>query len=300
MKKMLVISVFVAACALTGCYLPGPCLQGYGPVETEVRDIDGFYGVVNTGDFEVRVTQADSFGVLVEAQENLMSIIETYVSDGELKIKTRNGTCFKSGAPVVVYVTLPLLEGLRNTGSGQLIADRADGNSFECTNSGSGLVIIDSVYAITAYARNSGSGEIYMEGTIVDEMDISQTGSGNIDAGDIYGANELDVEQTSSGRIFAHLIDGDQVKARLTGSGRVELVGDAVDAEYRLTASGKIDALELAAADVSATNSGSGKIFLNATDYLDATITGSGDIIYFGNPVISVRITGSGDLRPYN
>ena len=88
--------------------------------------------------------------------------------------------------------------------------------------------------------------------------------------------------------------------AEQTGSGRIELSGDARDAEYKLTSSGKIDALELVAEYVTAKNSGSGKVFLYATGTLDATVTGSGNIYYLGDPVISSRITGSGDVIYYN
>jgi hypothetical protein len=300
-KVWLIISVIsvISVSMLTGCFYTGPCLQGYGPVITEIREVDGFTQVVNTGSFEVRVSHADSFYVEVSAQENLMSIIETYVSGDALKIRTRNGTCFNSNAPVVVSVTLPVLEGIRNTGSGELLADVADVNYFECTNTGSGLVVMDSVFAIESFVENTGSGKIYLEGSYVSEMRVRQTGSGYVEVGDVFDSNQFEVEHSSSGRVYAALFNADVVEAKLTGSGRIEMMGDAVDASYRLTSSGKIDALDLVAANVVASTSGSGKIFLHATDNLDVTITGSGDVIYLGNPVISVKITGSGDLNPY-
>ena len=61
----------------------------------------------------------------------------------------------------------------------------------------------------------------------------------------------------------------------------------------------KIDALDMMVSDVTATNTGSGNIYLWATDLLDATVTGSGSIIYRGNPEISIRDTGSGGVRSY-
>ena len=85
----------------------------------------------------------------------------------------------------------------------------------------------------------------------------------------------------------------------MTGSGHVDLSGDAYAADYTLNSSGKIDALELVAAEVVATNTGSGRIFLWATEILNATITGSGDILYRGEPTLSFQITGSGNIRDY-
>jgi hypothetical protein len=95
------------------------------------------------------------------------------------------------------------------------------------------------------------------------------------------------------------LIDGVVIDVVMSGSGRVELSGDAEVAEYSLNSSGRIDALELEVSDADATNTGSGNIYVWATDLLDARITGSGDIVYLGNPVLSISITGSGNVRSY-
>jgi uncharacterized protein (AIM24 family) len=105
---------------------------------------------------------------------------------------------------------------------------------------------------------------------------------------------------TSSGEIKGTLLGGQDVDVRLTGSGKVLLEGDAVNAVYSLSSSGKIDALDLVVSQAKVTVSGSGKVYVNATDYLDVTITASGDVLYRGNPEeIVTRITGSGSLRKY-
>jgi hypothetical protein len=299
MKKLWIIGIIVATAAFSGCFFPGPCIQGYGPVTEEIRDLADFTAVSNTASFDVRVTQADTFSVVVEAQENLLSIIETYVSGSTLILKTRNGTCYNSVAPVIVNVSLPLIEEIRNTGSGELSADRAETDEFECSNTGSGILSIDSVFASVASFKNSGSGKVYAEALFLDELSLVQTGSGSLDAGTAYGILECHINHTSSGKIWAYLEGSLEVDARLTGSGRIQLAGDTDMAEYTLSASGRIDAIELVALDVKATHTGSGKIYVFARDYLDVTITGSGDVFYLGNPVITSRITGSGSLRPY-
>ena len=299
MKKILILGAVISAAAFTGCYFPGPCIQGYGPVMVETRDIEDFTAVSNTGSFEVQVTLADTFSVEIEAQENLLNIIETYVSGSTLIVKTKNGVCIGNGAPVIVYVSLPELEEVRNTGSGYLYADRADTDGFEMSNTGSGRIDVDSIFAYQVSVKNSGSGKIYIAGSYVDDISISQTGSGTIDAGIIYESAEFNINHTSSGKVYATLYEGSEVDARLTGSGRIQLEGDAGMADYSLSSSGKIDALELIVSTAQATITGSGKIYLHVADFLDVTITGSGDVIYMGQPQISSRITGSGDIRPY-
>lgn len=299
MKKLFIIGVVISTLTLTGCYYYGPCLNGSGPVMGEVRSISDFTGVSNTGSFDVYVTQSDEFYVEVVAQENLFPIIETYVSGYTLFIETKNGSCYRSSSPVEVHVSLPELEVLRLTGSGKVIADVADTYTFECSNTGSGIINIESVIAKNFGLSNSGSGSVEVLESYVNEMSMVQSGSGTIDGGVIYESNDVSIRHSASGRVRSIIMDGTMVNTILSGSGKIDLSGEASVADFTLNSSGKIDALELMAANVEATNTGSGKIFIYATELLKATITGSGDIIYRGDPSISFQITGSGNLRRY-
>ncbi len=299
MRRIWLIGVVVATAALSGCYYYGPCLNGSGPVITELRDVGEFTGVVNSGSFDLYVTRADSFSVEVIAQENLTPIIETYVSGYMLVVKTENDACYRSGLPVEVYISMPETELLRLTGSGKVFADMTASSEVEISNSGSGYMEIDSVMAETFMLSNSGSGYISIVEAYVNELDLVQSGSGAILCGTLFGTTEVDIRHSSSGRISAVIEDGTVMDAVLSGSGQIELTGDVEVAEYSLNSSGRVDALDLEASDVKAINTGSGKIYLWANDLLDATITGSGDIIYRGDPVVTTRITGSGSVRSY-
>ena len=293
------VGVLALMFSVSGCFYYGPCVNGSGPVTSEVRSILNFTGVTNTGSFDVYVSEADTFGVEVVAQENLLPIIETYVSGSTLIVETKNNACYKSSSPVEVYISLPELDRLRLTGSGKVLADVAASPEVEISNSGSGLMEVDTVFAEYYMVSNSGSGYISVEGAYADEADMVQSGSGTIVGGFFFGTADLGVRHSSSGQVLATVLDGTVVDVILSGSGKVELAGDAVLAEYTLNSSGRVDALNLEVPDVDATNTGSGNIILWATDFLDATITGSGDIIYRGSPAVSTTITGSGSLRPY-
>ena len=293
------VGVLAIIFIVSGCFHYGPCMSGSGPVISEVRAIVNFSGVSNTGSFDVYVIEADTFGIKVVAQENLLSIIETYVSGSMLIVETKNNACYKTSSPVEVYVSLPELNRLRLTGSGMVKADVAASPEVEISNSGSGMMEIDTVYAESYLVSNSGSGYISVTGAYTNEADMVQSGSGTIAGGFFFGAADLEIRHSSSGQVLATVLDGTVVDVILSGSGNVELAGDAVLAEYTLNSSGRMDALNLEVPDVDATNTGSGKLFVWATDFLDATITGSGNIIYRGSPAVSTTITGSGSVRPY-
>jgi hypothetical protein len=299
MKRLIIIGIVAASLGMTGCYYFGPCIDGSGPVLGEVRQLDGFNGVTNSGSFDVYVTLADEFHVEVVAHENLIPIIETEVSGNTLIIDTEEGACFRSSTPVEVYVSLPELEELNLTGSGELIAEKAEASFFDLSNSGSGFLSVDSIYADNFSVKNTGSGTIEVEEIQSAELNLVQSGSGTIDAGDLYGSGEVSIRHSSSGRVRLTVIDGNIVDAVMSGSGRTDLFGEALQASYTLSSSGKMDALELVVEDADATNTGSGNIFLWATETLNATITGSGDIIFRGEPIVSFQITGSGNVRSY-
>lgn len=299
MDKFIIGGVLISLLAFSACSNWGGCFDGYGPVISTVRDLDDFTAVSNAGSFEVRVEKSETFGVEVVAQENLHEFIETYVSGSTLVVKTEDNICFNSIAPVIVYVYLPYCEEISNTGSGRLSSDRTEVEEFECYNSGSGMIAIDSVFANMVYLSNSGSGDLTVSASYPDEIQVVQTGSGMIDAGTAFGSLEVSLNQTSSGKVYLEVADGLAVETSLSGSGAIFLSGDARSANLGLSASGKIDAGNLMVSEARASSSGSGKIYVYATDLLNVIITGSGNVYYRGNPTINYQISGSGSLKPY-
>jgi len=299
MKRIWHFGVVLACTALSGCFYSGPCLNGAGPVISEEREVGPFTGVANTGSFDVIVSHSDTLRVEVRAQESLLPIIETYVAGNTLIVKTENNTCFKSNSPIEVYVSMPETDELSLEGSGRVFADMVSSEDVEISNNGSGRMEIESINCGSLDLGNSGSGSITVTESEAVEVDAIQSGSGSIDFGTLRESRVLEVRHSSSGRVSGELIDGLVIDVVMSGSGRTELRGVAGLAEYTLNSSGRIDALDLLLSDADATNSGSGDIFVWATDELNAIITGSGDILYKGNPLLSVSISGSGSVRPY-
>ncbi len=120
-----------------------------------------------------------------------------------------------------------------------------------------------------------------------------------LDAGFIFNPLEVSINHSASGKVYGTILDGLEVDAKLSGSGLIGLEGNAESADLSLSASGKIDGINMLVSDANTTITGSGKIFVYAVDLLYVTITGSGDVYYRGNPQITTRISGSGSVRPY-
>lgn len=81
----------------------------------------------------------------------------------------------------------------------------------------------------------------------------------------------------------------------LTGSGIVRATGTVPSLDVSLRGSGDLQLGGLAAQDVRATLTGSGRIVVTATRTLVASIPGSGTIVYGGHPShVRTTVTGSG------
>jgi hypothetical protein len=77
----------------------------------------------------------------------------------------------------------------------------------------------------------------------------------------------------------------------------MNLAGQTNRHHASISGSGKINAFDMPARNVSLKISGSGDCKVNATETLDARISGAGDVIYSGHPRITSKISGSGRLE---
>ncbi len=298
-KKIFVYSTIVIMGLMTSCFGLFSCIEGVGDIVVETREVSDFYGVTNSGSYDVYITQADTFSLKIEAQENLLQVIETYNSGGTLLIKTREFQCIRSSSPVEIHITMPDIEQLNLTGSGMIYVPSIEGEEVELALTGSGTLDVDSVYASEFTVRHSSSGHMNMNLIQTGIGDIRLSGSGEIDFGQMDAA-ELQIRHSSSGTIHGGIYNAVSGDIRLSGSGRLVLDGDCETMGTSHTSSGRLDVLDVISTDVECHASGSGNTYVHADGLLDVTILGSGDVIYAGSPEeIIYRITGSGNVRPY-
>ena len=121
----------------------------------------------------------------------------------------------------------------------------------------------------------SGSGKVYLKGEVnAGEMKMNIAGSGFLAADSLYC---------------------ERVTLNISGSGSVNLNGVSTYSKFKISGSGKIDALQFSSLEANTHISGSGNIKLWAGSKLKATISGSGNIQYKGYPEIEdMKVSGSG------
>ena len=91
-------------------------------------------------------------------------------------------------------------------------------------------------------------------------------------------------------------IDAQLVEASVSGSGDIALGGSADQIEQRISGSGNITTYPMVSSRADVRISGSGNCRTNAAEALTARISGSGTIYYRGNPDVDSNISGSGEV----
>jgi hypothetical protein len=223
MKQILLILV-VASISLPSCrYAFGKRVRGNGNLKTEGRTIDNFTGVSSYGPYDVMLTQDSGYKVSVEAEDNLLPYIETYVEDGTLKIRTKEGYNLHHTRGITVHVSAPSFSAIRTVGSGNILSETKINNTsaieLEATGSGD---IRAKLNAPEIKAEVTGSGSINLEGE-TKSFNGQITGSGNINAYDLKSEN-VGVEILGSGNaeVFASM----KLNVEINGSGDVKYKGE--------------------------------------------------------------------------
>ncbi|RMB64034.1 DUF2807 domain-containing protein [Dokdonia sinensis] len=128
----------------------------------------------------------------------------------------------------------------------------------------------------------------------LDEVTLS--GSGSITSRAIIQANDFKTSVSGSGDVVLE-VEASDTEAKVTGSGDLTLTGSTRDFKVTVTGSGDIHAGRFQADDVDAKVTGSGDISMVCNKKLIARVTGSGDIEYSGNPSKQdTKVSGSGTI----
>ena len=124
----------------------GKRVQGAGEIVSETRNLAPFESIRLAGHFKVRVRQEGREGVTLQADRNLLPLIETQVtgsgSDRVLEVGIKPGYSW-SGLPAPeLLVDVKTLRGLTLAGSGDVRIDALRSERIDLTLSGSGDVVV--------------------------------------------------------------------------------------------------------------------------------------------------------------
>ena len=236
MKRILYSMFFVPFFTFTACEgIWFDCIEGNNNPAVIEREISQFDKIEVTGPFDVYITKADTFGLRIDAEENLIPEVDTRITGQKLIIETERGLCLRNNLPINIYVSTNNLKEARLTGSGLIQIDSVKYEYFTAKNTGSGDIEIDYLQTNKFTAKLTGSGEIEASGTAT-ESEIEVLGSGNVRTINLL-QNSCEALITGSGDTYVYV--SGKLKATITGSGDIYYKGSPA-VETNITGTGKV------------------------------------------------------------
>ena len=211
------LGLAVIVMTITGCIIVinGKSVQGSGNIITQEREVSEFSKVHLKGSGKVFLTPGEKQSLEIKTDDNIMPLIETDVSGNKLTIS--HGNHHLRPTSFEVYITLENLEGVRISGSGDIIGKgRFVTDTLDTEISGSGDMDLE-VETGLLETKISGSGSIHLSGK-AEDYTVSISGSGKINAFDV-DAKHVSVKVSGSGdcRVSA----SETLDAKISGSGDV-------------------------------------------------------------------------------
>ncbi len=202
-------------------------IQGSGKTATESRTVGDFEAIAASGSMEIVVRQGVQPTVQVEADDNLLPLLETVVESGSkgatLHIRWKKGEWLQTRSKVKVTVVATKLTSLANAGSSEIRLQAFKTPALQITIAGSGETRLQDLATEDLGVRISGSGDVSGTGS-AGKLAISIAGSGDVRLTELRSD---DVSISIAGSGDAAVNAQKTLNVRIAGSGDVTYVGDA-------------------------------------------------------------------------
>jgi hypothetical protein len=214
---VLVIMLATLACSIN--FGNNQIVEGSGVLSRETRSVNEFTAIELAGSGDVTVRAGETQSVQVEADDNIVPLIETNVQGSKLVISTKPNVSMRTKQPIRITVTVKSLDAASITGSGNMT--------------------ISNINAGKATVGLSGSGNITVAGT-AQSVQATLNGSGNILCSDLI-AQSATVRITGSGNVTVNV--SQSLDANITGSGNIKYRGSPAKVNQSVSGSGSINSI---------------------------------------------------------
>ncbi|MGK5026389.1 head GIN domain-containing protein [Janthinobacterium sp. RB2R34] len=203
-------------------WIAGNSVKGSGKLQKQVREVASFNGVALNvpGTVELRIGNTDS--ITIEADDNILPLIETAVENGTLRIRPARRSSNLHPTALTIVVHARQVERLSVGGSGTINASGLRGEKLRFDVGGSGSINASQLDARNVSIAIGGSGDFKASGK-TEQLTASIGGSGNIDAGHL---DAKDVQVSIGGSGEAEVWAKENLTISIGGSGEVSYYGD--------------------------------------------------------------------------
>jgi hypothetical protein len=211
-------------------------IEGSGRYVTVERNVSPFTEIESDGNFNVTVKQDSVQSVTLYGEDNILPHLTTRVEGHRLRIYYDHDLFKKfDNNGVVVHVTVPELNSLNLTGSGNINGEGIlNTQVLFATLSGSGKIDFN-VNCVGVLAFLTGSGDVSLHGNSTAGT-YTVSGSGDVHAFDLL-SDDVNVTISGSGDCEVHAEK--TLKVKISGSGDVRYIGHP-DVQTSINGSGSV------------------------------------------------------------
>jgi len=214
-------------------------VSGSGHLAQDKRAVTGFHALAVSLPGTVTLVQGTSEGVEIEADDNLLPLIEAVVESGELRLRVAKGYRLSGSSRIHLTVRARLVDGLSLSGSAELTASSLQTARLDSVIAGSGRITISDLRSDQLSVSIAGSGDFEARGS-GQTLEASIAGSGNLRVPQFEVQNAT-VNIAGSGD--ATLWVRQALAVSIAGSGDVRYYGEGVNPTMSVMGSGKVRAL---------------------------------------------------------
>lgn len=151
---------------------------GSGTAKTETRSVSGFSSITFSGVGTLNITQTGTESLTVSADDNLLPLLTSNVSNGTLTLGVKPGNSINPSKPIVYTLTIKNLEQLTLSGAGAINAKDIKPTTLNVILSGAGKMTI-SGSAQSQTALVSGLGSYNAKDFTTDSAQVTISGAGS-------------------------------------------------------------------------------------------------------------------------
>ena len=212
MKKTVLLLLLLMSLT-AGCEMLHNGVAGSGNRQTEKRNIGNFTSISTDGAFEIEVVSQTPASLEIQADDNILPLITTEVSNNVLHIK--NQRSYSVRTPVVIKISTPTLEGIAANGAGTFTVSGVKTEKFGINVNGAPKIYVSGeTKALKIDANGAASIDTHKL-----RADSAVVGSNGVSKVEVYVVNDLNVTVAGPSRVTYH---GDpQVKQDISGPGSV-------------------------------------------------------------------------------
>jgi sRNA-binding carbon storage regulator CsrA len=220
LAMLLVITLGLAAC--DGTVLDQTTVRGSGVLGTEERSLPAFTAIRLNSSADVIVSRGQEQRVVASADDNVLPYLRTDVEGDTLVVDVRPDggggiSILNTRHPMQVEVTVPSLTELVVNSSGDISAERLEGNDIALEINSSGDITVGEVRGDQVRIVVNSSGDVEMMRIEAYQLDARMTSSGNVTlAGEVRSQQ---VRISSSGNYEAAELRSADATVDLSSSG---------------------------------------------------------------------------------